>query len=190
MGAVQKALEESIRLRHDLLGNHVAQIEAAAKTICDALVRDHCIYLMGNGGSAADAQHLAAELVGRFMRNRAPVPALALTTDTSVLTAVGNDFGYDQIFSRQIEAFVKEGDVVIGISTSGNSENVLGGIAAARKRGAATLGMTGREGGKLKPLVDQCICIDSLESARIQECHITIGHIVCEIAEETLFGNE
>jgi D-sedoheptulose 7-phosphate isomerase len=146
------------------------------------------LFLFGNGGSAADSQHIAAEFVGRFAFDRPALSALALSVNTSCLTAIGNDYGYDQVFSRQLEALARPGDVAIGISTSGNSPNVLGGIATAKRLGLHTIGWTGCAGGKLKDAADHCICAPSNETPRIQECHILIGHIVAEIVEQEIFG--
>ncbi len=145
------------------------------------------VILFGNGGSAADAQHIATELVCRFQKERKSLPTIALTTDTSALTAIGNDYGFDRIFSRQVESITEKGDVVIGISTSGNSVNVIEGVKEAKKLGAYTIGFLGATGGKLKNIVDLALCIPSEKTARIQETHITVGHIVCEIVEEELF---
>ena len=142
--------------------------------------------LMGNGGSAADAQHIAAELVGRFKKERKAMPALALTVDTSSLTALGNDYGFDTIFERQVEALANKHDAVIGISTSGNSENIIRAVNKANSIGAFTIGLLGNDGGKLKDAVNLPIIIPSNDTARIQEVHITIGHIICEIIEEDL----
>ena len=142
--------------------------------------------LMGNGGSAADAQHIAAELVGRFKKERKAMPALALTVDTSSLTALGNDYGFDTIFERQVEALANKNDTVIGISTSGNSENIIRAVNKANSIGAFTIGLLGNDGGKLKDAVNLPIIIPSNDTARIQEVHITIGHIICEIIEEDL----
>ena len=141
---------------------------------------------MGNGGSAADAQHIAAELVGRFKKERKAIPALALTVDTSSLTALGNDYGFDTIFERQVEALANKHDAVIGISTSGNSENIIRAVNKANSIGAFTIGLLGNDGGKLKDAVNLPIIIPSNDTARIQEVHITIGHIICEIIEEDL----
>jgi D-sedoheptulose 7-phosphate isomerase len=145
------------------------------------------LLVAGNGGSAADAQHIAAEFVSRFNFDRPGLPALALTTDTSILTAVGNDYGYDQLFRRQIEANACEGDVFMGISTSGNSPNVLLALEAAREKGVTTFGLTGRSGGKMRDLCDHCLCVPSTETPRIQEAHIMIGHTLCAMVELALF---
>lgn len=146
------------------------------------------LLVMGNGGSAADAQHLAAEIVGRFRMERRGLPAIALTTDSSILTAVGNDYGYDAVFSRQIEALASPGDVVIGISTSGTSRNVAAALTLARSRGCRTVGLLGRDGGTISGLVDLPLVVPSCETPRIQEGHITIIHILCDLLEQELFG--
>ena len=142
------------------------------------------ILIFGNGGSAADAQHIAAEIVGRYKKERKGLPAIALTTDTSILTAVGNDYGFDTIFERQIEALCTPGDVAIGISTSGNSENVLRGIKMAHDLGATTVAFTGRNGGKLAEVAHYAFVVPSYDTPRIQECHITLGHVLCEIIDD------
>lgn len=159
-------------------------ILSVACYMIDALDRGHKVIFMGNGGSAADAQHLAAELVGRFTRERQGLAAISLTTDTSILTAIANDYGYDQIFSRQVEALAQNGDVVVGISTSGNSPNVLKAMEAAANKGCILVGFAGNKGGKLYQNTDLCITVPSLVTARIQEMHILIGHILCDIVEE------
>lgn len=155
-----------------------------ASYMIDALKNGHKIIFMGNGGSAADAQHLAAELVGRFTRERKGLAAIALTTDTSILTAIANDYGYDQIFSRQVEALAQNGDIIIGISTSGNSPNILKAMEIASERGCVLIGFAGNKGGKLYQNTDLCITVPSLVTARIQEMHILIGHVLCDIVEE------
>ena len=140
----------------------------------------------GNGGSAADAQHIAAELTGRFFRDRKPLPALALHGNTSSLTAIGNDYGYDEVFAREVTAHGRQGDVLLAISTSGNSRNILRAIEAAREKGMAIIGLTGETGGKMLPLCDLCLCVPSTSTPRIQECHILIGHTICELLEQIL----
>ena len=147
------------------------------------------LLVMGNGGSAADAQHLAAEIVGRFKMERRGLPAIALTTDSSILTAVGNDYGFDAVFTRQVEALAGPGDVVIGISTSGTSRNVKAALELARTRGCRTVGLLGRDGGTIAGLVDLPLVVPSCETPRIQEGHITIIHIVCDLLEQELFGD-
>lgn len=164
----------------------IPAITAAAQTITAALKDGGKILLMGNGGSAADSQHLAAELVGRYARERPGAAAIALTTDTSILTAVANDYGFENIFARQIEALCAPGDVVVGISTSGQSANVLTGIEKARSMGATTIGFTGGDGGRLAELVDTALVAPDNEVSRIQECHILMGHIICDWVEAEL----
>ena len=168
------------------LKEHGETFEAIAKCLSQAIRSGHKICFMGNGGSAADAQHLAAELVGRFQRERRGLPSLALSTDTSVLTAIGNDYGYDQIFARQIESLCQPGDIVVGISTSGNSPNILLGIARAKELGVHTVGLAGKDGGKLAQMADQCLTVPSSKAARTQEAQIFIGHCLCEAIENEM----
>jgi len=189
----EKALQEvrnSFRTGTDLR-TQVARdcgenIVDAAMLIARCLRGGGKLLLFGNGGSAADAQHLAAEFVGRFRIERQALPAIALTTDSSILTAVGNDYGFDQIFARQVQALGRPGDVAIGISTSGNSPNVNGAIKQAAKQDLKTIGLAGKDGGSLVKSVDVSIVVASTNIARIQECHITIGHILCEVVENEL----
>jgi D-sedoheptulose 7-phosphate isomerase len=162
----------------------------AALVITGCLRNGGKVLFFGNGGSAADAQHLAAEFVGRFVRERAGLPAIALTTDSSILTAVGNDYGFEQVFARQIQALGRPGDVAIAISTSGNSANVLEGVKEARKRNLKTIGLTGKDGGALAQQADVAITIPSTSTARIQECHIAIGHLFCELVDADFDGSK
>lgn len=159
-------------------------ISRFAEACREAIASGHTIYLMGNGGSACDCQHFAAELVGRFQKERQAMAAVALTTDTSILTALANDYGYEFVFSRQVEALVRSGDVVVGLSTSGNSPNIVMGLMMAEKAGAFTIGLTGRGGGRMKDLCDVCVCIPSDVTARIQEAHLLVEHLVCQRIEE------
>jgi D-sedoheptulose 7-phosphate isomerase len=168
------------------LENLLPLVEQAAVRIQDALARGGKVLFMGNGGSAADSQHMAAELVGRYQADRRALAAIALTTDTSNLTSISNDYGYSMIFSRQVEALCQPHDVVIGISTSGNSENVIKGIEAAKNIGAYTIGMSGQTGGKLAVMTDLCFCVPSKTVARIQEAHAFIGHSICELVENAV----
>jgi len=170
------------------LNQHVSIIADLSRLLIDALRAGRKLVLFGNGGSAADAQHVAAELVSRFQMDRNALPAIALTTDTSILTSVGNDLAFDEVFSRQVQALVQRDDVAVGISTSGNSPNVINGIIAAKERGAVTVGFTGRSGGRLKDLVDACCHVSSDSTARIQEAQITIWHALCEVVEREMFG--
>ena len=165
------------------LGNDIAQ---GCQMISDTIKNGNKVLLAGNGGSAADAQHIAAELSGRFVKERKALPGIALTVDTSALTAIANDYGYEHVFSRQVEAFARPGDLFIGISTSGNSQGILNAFDAARKAGCATLGLSGRDGGKMNGICDLNIVVPSSTTARIQEMHILIGHILCK-AVDNLF---
>lgn len=181
---IQERLRESIQTKERVLATLVPAIEEVARLLIEALSAGHKVLLFGNGGSAADSQHIASELVGKLLVKRPALPAIALTTDTSGLTAMANDFGYEQVFVRQIEALGQPGDVAIGISTSGNSPNVLAAIETARRKGLKTVALAGRDGGKLARLADHAIVIPSQSTQRIQEAHITIGHIWCELVEE------
>jgi D-sedoheptulose 7-phosphate isomerase len=146
------------------------------------------LYLMGNGGSASDCQHMAGELVGRFLMERAPLPCLALTTDTSILTAVGNDYSFGDVFLKQVQAFVRKGDAVVGISTSGNAGNINAAMDEARERGALTIGLTGRDGGALAGKCDLALIVQAQDTPRIQEAHATVIHILCDLIERTMFA--
>ena len=170
----------------DALEAELATVDAAILLCVKALNAGHKILLCGNGGSAADAQHIAAELVGRFVHDRKALPAIALTTDSSALTAIGNDYGFDDIFSRQVAGLAAEGDVLIAISTSGNSANILAACAAAQAAGCHVIGLSGKGGGALHDVVDVSVVVPSDVTARIQECHILIGHLLCEGIERGL----
>jgi D-sedoheptulose 7-phosphate isomerase len=185
---VEDGLAQSAFVKLLLLQRQADVIEKIGLRLTKVLKAGRTIFIFGNGGSAADAQHIAAELEARFLRERRALPCHALTTNTSTLTAVGNDYGYEKTFSRQIEAYCRRGDAAIGISTSGNSANVLEAVKAARKIGAVTVGLTNEKGGKLKPLVDLCLCVPSTDTQRVQECHMTVGHILCDIIESSMFG--
>lgn len=186
--SIRTAVTESIELKKVFFQKNECLIEQVAREICTALEQGRKVLLFGNGGSAADAQHIAAEWVGRFLRERRPLPAIALTTDTSILTAIGNDYGYDQVFVRQVRALGRPGDIAIAISTSGNSPNVLLAADAAREIGMVTVGFTGRDGGKLGQKVQYHLNVPHQLSARIQEVHIMIGHILCELADDNMKG--
>lgn len=185
---IRQRIEDSIMVKRRLLECTETCAEVAERII-RAFRKGNKVLLFGNGGSAADAQHIAAELVGRYYLDRPALPAQALTTNTSTLTAIGNDYDYDQIFSRQIEAFGQTGDVAIGISTSGGSRNVIEALRAAKRKGMVTIGMTGESGGQLKAEVDYCICVPSTATPRIQEAHILVGHILSELVEQAIFGD-
>lgn len=183
---VRATLQAGIDLHTRVLAEQVPVIARVAEAICTALGAGGAVLLMGNGGSAATAQHIAAELVGRFLGDRPAFPALELNTDTAILTAVGNDLGFDQIFARQIAGLAKSNDIVVGISGSGNSVNVLNGLRAARKKGVQTVGFTGQGGGQLRELADYCFCVPSECASHIQEVHLAVGHAICEIVEAEL----
>jgi len=181
---------QSIEAKRDFLQRNMDQLERVVSEIVKALRGGRKVVLFGNGGSAADAQHLAAEFVNRFLYDRGALAAIALTTDSSVITSISNDYAYDQIFSRQIEALGKEGDVAIGISTSGNSPNVLLGLKKARQMGLYTIALSGGAGEKMKTAAEISLIVPSQQTPRIQEVHITIGHVICELVEEALFPEE
>jgi len=185
---IQSFIEESIKTKKLLIEdkNLLAGVEKAINLISASLNNQGKVMIFGNGGSAADAQHFAAEIVGRYKKERAAYPAVALTTDTSIITAVANDYSFDAIFSRQIEALGKKGDIAFGISTSGNSGNVIEGIKKAKELGIATICLLGKDGGKLKDLAELSIVISSDNTPRIQEAHILIIHIICEEVEKNL----
>ena len=179
-------LTEHLEAVELVAGKLSAAIAVVGRRLAGILDRGGTVYWCGNGGSASDSQHLAAELVGRYRNNRQALRSIALNTDTSILTCVGNDYGFDQVFSRQVEALGRPDDVLIGISTSGNSPNILHAFAAADHLGMTTVGLLGRGGGQALQMVDDAIVIPSDSTARIQECHILVGHILCEIVEEEL----
>ena len=178
---------ESIEVKQRVLEMEIGTLAQIAEILVAALRRGNRVLLCGNGGSAADSQHIAAELVGRFGRERTALPAIALTTDTSILTALANDYSYADVFARQVEAWGSPGDVLVGISTSGNSPNVLKAMRTARERGMHTIGFTGASGGQLPEMTDVCFRVPSRSTSRIQESHITAGHALCEMIERELF---
>src|SRR5262245_35993464 len=185
---VRRIVAGSLALKQRFFEDNGERLLAAAEAIVESLRAGGKVLVFGNGGSAADAQHLAAELVGRFVRDRRALPALALTTDTSILTALGNDFGFEAVFRRQIEAHGRTGDVAIAISTSGRSPNVLEAARVARERGLVTIGLTGRGGGALAPMVDHLLDVPHQDTARIQEVHGMVVHVLCEIVEGAFAG--
>ena len=189
---VSQSIEGSISVKGRMLSSPglVSTIAEVSEILVNSFEQGNKALLFGNGGSAADAQHIAAEFVGRFAFDRPALPALALSVNTSCITAIGNDYGFDQIFSRQIEALARPGDVAIGISTSGSSQNVLRAVSVAKDLGLHTVGLTGCKGGELEGSVDYCICVPSDETPRIQECHIMIGHIISELVEQTIFHEQ
>ena len=181
-------LEESISVKKEFISTHTALIEKAALFLAQALDKGNKILLFGNGGSAADAQHIAAEFVNRFQIERPPLAAIALTCDTSVITSIGNDFSFEDIFLKQVQALGKPGDVVMAITTSGNSPNVIKAVEAARSMGMTVMGLSGGN-GRLKELSHFAFAVDSATTARIQETHITLAHILCDLTERKLFND-
>jgi D-sedoheptulose 7-phosphate isomerase len=182
-------LKESIEAKRHCIENNIDNIIKAADMLAACLTRGNKVLIFGNGGSAADAQHLAAEFVNRFQIERPPLAAVALTTDTSILTSIGNDYHFDDVFSKQVDALGRQGDIAWGISTSGNSANVIKAIKAAGKIGMATIGMTGRA-GELAECAELVFAVASDTTARIQESHITVGHILCDLVDRKLYPNE
>lgn len=182
---IQNVIEEHLAVVNTLLDDAIKQkVALSAEKIKSALSLGNKVLLCGNGGSAADCQHIAAEFVGRFQKERCGLPAVALTVDTSILTAVGNDYGYDKVFERQLEALARQGDVLIGISTSGNSSNVVNAIEMAKNKEVYCIGLTAIDGGKMKNICDVCISVPTTVTARAQEAHILIGHILCQLIDE------
>jgi len=187
---IRAQIADSAATKQAILENQelINTIMNVAKACVEVYRHGKKTLLAGNGGSAADAQHIAAELVGRYGFDRPSIPSLALTTDTSNLTAIGNDYGYDKVFSRQLEGMAQEGDLFIGISTSGNSQNIINAFESAKDRGVTTVALVGRDGGKMAAMADYAIIVPSNATPRIQETHILIGHILCDIIEKELFG--
>jgi len=183
---VKDILLESIQVKEEILRNQVESIVQIAELMIDCLKKDGKVIVFGNGGSASDSQHIAAELVGRFKKDRSALAGIALTTNTSILTSLANDYGYDVVFSRQVEALGKKNDVVLGISTSGKAKNVALGIKQAKKMGIKTVALSGGDGGDIVKLADLSLVVPSKVTARIQEAHITIAHIICEMIEQVL----
>jgi D-sedoheptulose 7-phosphate isomerase len=185
---IVKSFDESARVKQAFLRDNLDALALAIDAIVAAFQRGNKLLLFGNGGSAADAQHIAAEFTNRFLIERPPLPAIALTTDTSALTAIANDYDYAQIFAKQVQALGKPGDVAIAISTSGNSPNVLAALEQCKKIGIATIGLTGGSGGKMIGKVDYMLCAsEGKNSPRIQETHILVGHVICDVVDQTLF---
>lgn len=185
---IQKGISESIRIKEEIL-KYSDIIDKIAKTILNVYRNGAKAIFFGNGGSVADAQHIVAELVARFYLNRRSLPVVALTTNTSILIAFGDDFSFAEILAKQLEGTGIEGDITIGISTSGDPQNVVEALQLAKQKGLFTVGFTGKSGGKMKDIVDLCLCIPSDDTARIQEAHIMMGHIMCEIVESELFSD-
>ncbi len=186
---IEKILLESIKTKEIFIRDNVAELIMLSEKIVHAFTNDRKLMICGNGGSASDAQHIAAEFINRFELERPPLPALALTTDTSIITSIGNDYAFDYIFSKQIKALGMEGDVLLAISTSGNSKNVILAAKEAKARGIFTAGLMGSSGGKLKNLVDLVLVVKTKTTARVQESHILAGHIICRLVDHMLFQN-
>ena len=185
---ILKAFSDSATVKQRFARDHADRIAQVAALMVTAFREGRKVLLFGNGGSATDAAHIAAEFVGRYKRERKPLPAIALATDVAAITCIANDYGFDELFARQVRAHGQKGDIAIAISTSGNSPNVLKGVTAARECGMITVAWTGGTGGKLAGLVDHPFVVPSTVTARIQESHITLGHVLCELVEETLLG--
>lgn len=184
---IEKLLEDSLKIKDTFIRENLSNLVQAAEKIALAFTSDRKLLLCGNGGSAADAQHIAAEFVNRYTLERPPLPAIALTTDTSVITSIGNDYSFDDIFSKQVKALGVEGDVLLAISTSGNSTNVLSAVKDARSQGIYTIGLIGKDGGKLAGLVELALVVKNNVTPRIQEAHILAGHILCHLVDYILF---
>ena len=186
---IKKEFSEHIKTSKATMESIATTIETASELCIESLKNDGKILIFGNGGSAADAQHIAAELVGRYKVERKGLPAIALTTDTSAITSIGNDYGYLHVFDRQVEALANEGDVVIGISTGGSSENVISALALAKQLGCKAIGFSGRGGGEMNTLCDVNIVVPAEDTARIQEMHIVIGHTICHLIDQAFDGS-
>ncbi len=188
---IRRLFAASVTAKREFLRHNLDQLIAAVELITAALRNDHKLLLFGNGGSAADAQHLAAEFVNRFKMERRPLPAIALTTDSSALTSIANDYGYQFVFAKQIEALGRAGDVALAISTSGNAANVLRAVTVCKRRDVRTIGLTGGSGGKLADAAEHVLRVGSTtDTARIQETHILVGHVLCELVDQQLFGRQ
>ena len=186
---IKAQLKESSQLKLDMADKLTDTIKEISLLIIEGYKNNKKVVFFGNGGSAADSQHLAGEFVSKFKINRRSLPSLSLTVNTSILTSIGNDFSYDEIFSKQVEGLVGEGDIVIGIRTSGNSENVIRAFDAAKENGAITIAFTGESGGRMRDKADILLNVPSSDTPRIQEGHITAGHIICDIVESSIFGD-
>lgn len=181
MNRVKELIQEHLDVIQNIFDNDIEKIIKISDLVNECLSKGFKLIFIGNGGSASDAQHLSAEFVGRFQKERNPLPAISLSTDTSAITAIGNDYGFDRIFERQINALASPGDILFAISTSGNSPNIIEGIKAATNKGCVVIGLLGKTGGEAKNLCDECIIIDHHATARIQEGHIMVGHIICSL---------
>ncbi len=189
---IEKILRESIKAKEKILNNKVflKNIEKVVSIITECIKKKNKVILMGNGGSAADAQHFAGEFINRFLMERKPLPAISLSTDSSVLTCIGNDYSFKDIFKKQVEALATDGDILIGITTSGNSENILEGFKAGKTIGTVNVGLLGKDGGLAKEFCDISLIVPLESTPRIQEVHITVIHIICELVEKNIFGSK
>jgi len=187
---IGKALKEGVRVKEDFIKKNTSKLIHLAEYISESFRNGRKLMICGDGGSAADAQHLAAEFVNRFQLERPPLPALALTTDTSIITSVANDYGYEEVFSKQIRALGVKGDILLGLSTSGKSGNILSAIRTAKGRGLYTVGFIGGDGGEMLKLVDLALVVENNQTPRIQEAHIMAGHLICELVEYILFQRD
>jgi D-sedoheptulose 7-phosphate isomerase len=187
---IDDIFQESINVKEKFIIDHKNDLISLSEKIVSSFTSDRKLLLCGNGGSAADAQHIAAEFVNRFEMERPPLPAIALTTDTSIITSIGNDYSFNDIFTKQIKAIGLEGDVLMAISTSGNSPNVLSAVETAREMDIYVAGLSGGDGGKLKDICDMCMIAGSEKAARVQESHILAGHIICKLVDHILFNDE
>lgn len=187
---IKDILLQSIQIKEDLLHTRIDQIIDLSNMVIDSLKKGGKVMLFGNGGSASDSQHIAAELVGRYQKDRMALPAIALTTNTSIITAIANDYGYEAVFAKQVEALGEKNDIVIGISTSGKARNVAAGIKQAKKMGIKTIVFTGGDGGEIAKMADVSLVVPSKVTARIQEAHIAVGHIICEVVEDYFVSNQ
>ena len=187
---IKKAVMEGLRVKEDFIKRNTSSLIHLAEHLSKAFTNNKKLLICGNGGSAADAQHLAAEFVNRFQLERKPLPALALTTDTSIITSVANDYSYEEVFSKQINALGVQGDILLAISTSGRSENVLSAIRTAKKKGLYTVGFIGGDGGEMRRLVDLALVVKSDQTPRVQETHILAGHLICELVDYILFQRD
>ena len=184
---IEKALRESLDIKENFIRENISEIILLAEKIVFAFTNDRKLLLCGNGGSAADAQHIAAEFVNRFILERPPLPAIAITTDTSIITSIGNDYSFDDVFAKQIKAIGEEGDILLAISTSGNSTNILAAANAAMNNGIYVAALTGGDGGQLKDQADLIMIVKSMSAPRVQETHILVGHIICQLVDYILF---
>ncbi len=187
---IAKALKEGLRVKEDFINKNTSKLIHLAEHISKTFKNDRKLMICGNGGSAADAQHLAAEFVNRFQLERPPLPALALTTDTSIITSVANDYRYEEVFSKQIKALGVKGDILLALSTSGRSGNILTAIITAKEKGLYTVGLIGGDGGEMLKLVDLALVVESDQTPRVQEAHILAGHIICELVDYILFQKD